>query len=680
MNKILSATFLIVFCVISLCLAFIFSDYQQYAHLYKNKTPIAISYSGETNSTDQINKMKALTESRGINFSNIVSINANNYYVYTTNRHDIEASKSKEKLDLFDNTINIYVKSFQNDLTERMILTNIFWFESSEKKLDSTELIKTLYKELDVTNVELIENMQSLKIDHNYYLIAIFMSISVFLLIFAIIASNLKMLGILELEGYTLKDIYQKFIIKYKHIMLFSFSSSSLATLIFLIAVFKSSYRSILLFFLIFYLVSITSFSLLLLLSIVSQKIFRRVDKMKNKQYYRILIVLFSGLTFLSMVFYFFSSNALKSEYNHSQKLFNKKEEWKKTENFYKTFLTYSGEKDIKKERKTSQQLETFYKKAFEKDQNLFILDSSNYYPMGNSFIYEHNDGNELTSPGGKKITITPNYLMINSIFSKVETEKIMNQIVWDDYTRNVLVPEKLKKLEDGIRKNYLEVFKFKKIVVGNIYAEKMADRPVDVQQDLNINVIYVPDNKKYFSYDLTTAFTKIIDPVVELETFNIDISYYNMYASTSTYFYYIGDNPYTLVNSTAVKNSNNIQVKSVYTDLSDDLQSSKKTLEKIVLQTLATVVSLSVVICSWISSFYLFQEKKHRLKLRQGSRYWQLNSSIFLVVLLIVCFSIGVSWLLTSVNYYSLTFITIYLMLILFYCSRYFYSKLKRN
>lgn len=679
MNKVFGFLFSLILCLISLWATFILRDYQQYSQLYKNKVSISISFNSQANAIEQVKKMDKLTEEKGITFSNIVSPNKNNYYMRTTNKRKVGNIKSRKKLDLIDNNTNIYVIPFFDDLTERSVISNIYWFESSTNELDSEELIIDLHENLEVNNITLVERKQTMQLDGNDYPTLVFLSISIVLVIFILLASNLKMLAILQMEGFGIIDICWWYIKKYRGALVLSVVLSSSAIGIFLITILKSSYFSTVLFLLVIYFVTMISFYGILMFSVCILKRFNRLDRLKNKQYYSLFSVLFSIVAIFSLVFYFFSSNELEDVYSYSQKLVNEKKNWEKTENFYKLFLTYSGEKDIKRERATSQQLALFYKKAVKENQGLFVMDSSNYYPLGNSFIYEQNEGDELASPGGKKITITPNYLVLNPIFSKMETKKIINQIVRDDSTRNILVPEKLQPLEASIRKNYLEDFNFKKNIVGSIYSEEMGDEPVSSKQKLTMNIIYVPNNVSYFSYDINTAFTKIIDPIVELETFNIDISYFNMYASAFTYFHSIKKDPYEFITLNTTNNSQNIQVKSVYTELSDDIASNKQRISRTLLQTIVMLTALSIILYSWINAFYLLQKKKIHLKILQGNTYWHINQALFFATLLIACISIGVGWLLNSVNYVNVTFLLIYLIITFLSCSAHFYNTLKR-
>ena len=60
-------------------------------------------------------------------------------------------------------------------------------------------------------------------------------------------------------------------------------------------------------------------------------------------------------------------------------------------------------------------------------------------------------------------------------------------------------------------------------------------------QADLRINIIYIVDGNKYFTYNENVEKAKgniIYDPIVAVDTGNIDASYYYAYLTSSCYYY----------------------------------------------------------------------------------------------------------------------------------------------
>jgi putative ABC transport system permease protein len=155
-------------------------------------------------------------------------------------------------------------------------------------------------------------------------------------------------------------------------------------------------------------------------------------------------------------------------------------------------------------------------------------------------------------SPQGKTITISPSYLNVNPIIAS-NGIPIQEQIIYDDYILNILVPEKLREYENDIVREFLHHFYFHKVTVTN-FLEYESGLPLFTYplstsiEELGIHIIYVEDNQQYFSFDyrVNPGYGNIItDPIAYIFTGNLNKSYLGAHTSTSLYFYSEATDPY---------------------------------------------------------------------------------------------------------------------------------------
>ncbi len=119
----------------------------------------------------------------------------------------------------------------------------------------------------------------------------------------------------------------------------------------------------------------------------------------------------------------------------------------------------------------------------------------------------------------------------------------MVEQIIYDDLTLNILVPEKYMDMEEQIISAYREQFYFEKVQATNDYNEMAGIETVlDIpEESLNINIIYVKDGQSYFTFRSDCASTtnnRIVDPIVMIYTSNIHCNYAHSIMSQWLYFY----------------------------------------------------------------------------------------------------------------------------------------------
>ena len=142
-----------------------------------------------------------------------------------------------------------------------------------------------------------------------------------------------------------------------------------------------------------------------------------------------------------------------------SEKENNSAEEYK---NIYKTVVRYTGEEDS-----TSEYLEIAERSAeliplLEENVNAFVMDAYNYQTIDDEGtpLYEMNDLDYPVEidPAGHCIRVSKNYFQFNPI-DTADGNDVVEQIIYDDLTLNVLVPEKYMDMEEQIIATYREQF-----------------------------------------------------------------------------------------------------------------------------------------------------------------------------------------------------------------------------
>lgn len=148
--------------------------------------------------------------------------------------------------------------------------------------------------------------------------------------------------------------------------------------------------------------------------------------------------------------------------------------------------------------------------------------------------------------PAGRTIQVSRNYFLHNPI-QTADGSALEEQIVYDDLTLNLLVPEQYQGMEEDITAAYRQSFYFEKVQAENDFNE-MAGRDERLElepEELDIHIIYVADGQKYAVFRPDCAVDTggwITNPVVELYTGNIHCNYAHSAMTQWVYFPYEGD------------------------------------------------------------------------------------------------------------------------------------------
>lgn len=290
---------------------------------------------------------------------------------------------------------------------------------------------------------------------------------------------------------------------------------------------------------------------------------------------------------------------------------------WKNTENLFKICEIYSPiYGDLPKEYEQNKKILNVYKDLSEMDK-VFIINTLNFEHGGSANSEEYcnymlnvHKEEDLYSPNGRNIMVDKNYLKRNLIKTHSDKNNVLDKIDDSKDVLNILVPQKLKKYEDTIKKSYREWFYFQKVDVLNIYKEArnedLVTRNID---DLKINLIYLENNQYYFTYNMYSgdSLNRIKDPIVTVYTENVDNSL--LASNLSSYMFLESENEYSALKEikdiTQKYNINELNaVLSVYDEKGEEIDRIKDEIGKLTLK-IIIVLCMLIALMSVITYVY---------------------------------------------------------------------------
>ncbi|MEC2294276.1 DUF1430 domain-containing protein [Bacillus subtilis] len=359
------------------------------------------------------------------------------------------------------------------------------------------------------------------------------------------------------------------------------------------------------------------------------------------------------------LLFNIFASS-LSNLFDLKQRLDNQSY-WNKTQTIYKTSFADTGlnYSDLKIDRQKNEKVRKLYHEL-ERHKDAFIMDAQNYGILkmnGKTPVYFYTlnttKENEIYSPSGRSVTISPNYLKVNTIKGingKTITEK---KLTFDQNTLNLLVPKKYAKYKEKILKAYKDQFFFDKVEVDNMY-NKEIQQPLNTlkKEQLKIKIIYTQNNQEYFTYNSMLGNNKnnIVDPIAIVFTDNVDSSVIGAYATSSLFFSDASkgmayDHIIPYLDKTDTKELIGSAI-SVYQELSNQIaRIQNQFIQNLIGLAITLILSVAFLI-SYIWSYYSANAYRLYLKEIFGYSYWARNKSLIMLstvsnCLIGICFSI---------------------------------------
>ena len=213
-------------------------------------------------------------------------------------------------------------------------------------------------------------------------------------------------------------------------------------------------------------------------------------------------------------------------------------------ESLYRTVVYNSGEDESDAKYLEIAQRSQKLLSVLEEKAGAFVMDAYNYQSVDDEGtpLYTMNNPEvpiEI-APAGMSVQVSREYFKWNPI-ETANGSDLAEQIVQDDLTLNLLVPEQYRDMEQEILAAWREYFYFEKVEAENDYNEMAGEKEqLDIAEDqLAVNIIYVKDGQRYFTYRSDCASADgnwITDPLVQIYTGNIHCNYAHSFLTQWTY------------------------------------------------------------------------------------------------------------------------------------------------
>lgn len=213
-------------------------------------------------------------------------------------------------------------------------------------------------------------------------------------------------------------------------------------------------------------------------------------------------------------------------------------------ESLYRTVVYNSGEDESDAKYLEIAQRSQKLLALLEEKAGAFVMDAYNYQTVddeGTSLYAMNNPEVPIEiAPAGMSVQVSREYFKWNPI-ETADGSELAKQIVLDDLTLNLLVPEQYRDMEQEILAAWREYFYFEKVEAENDYNERAGEKEqLDIAEDqLMVNIIYVKDGQRYFTYRSDCASADgnwITAPLVQIYTGNIHCNYAHSFLTQWTY------------------------------------------------------------------------------------------------------------------------------------------------
>lgn len=594
---------------------FFFFHFNEYAidKLLLDKTAISFRFYSEDkykSESDILIKIQNFSQKNNVEIAQYSYLSKDNIDIYSTKKdeyidalfipnfiynRDIKVHDFESILDVGFKNI-LYIDTKDNNVIEKLIyeLQNdceLFYSESVFK--DYRNLLKNIVNYMNV----------------NFVFVFLLFIFGFVLILFFYYSRCRQKYVIHRLWGYTDMQIYWILNKSFYISLLLTFILSNLVMIGVLYKfVFSNLLREILI------LMMVLNIFIVFLLFLLSGALFSLsfVTAIHNRKkgLSKLTIISYVSRFFLLLLIFFFSDNIS----NQKLELERKGDSltlWNDTQNLFIINEMYSpfNYASLADENALNEKIYRIYKELSDLDK-VFIMNTLNYEHSTIENIGTDNEDDynyfnnvksedDLFSPYGKNITIDINYIKKHTI-KTVENESIIDLIDENDDVLNILVPQKYKNHEKYIKNSYKEWFYFQKVDVPNFYREDSNQRKIKKNiEDLKINIIYIENNQRYFTYNLYSGNSRNIieDPIITVYTENIDNSYlgsclgsYVFVEAKDQYSALEEINPITQKYNLMELNS----VSSVYDQKGEEIKNLEDSIDKLVQNTI--IISLFLI------------------------------------------------------------------------------------
>lgn len=359
--------------------------------------------------------------------------------------------------------------------------------------------------------------------------------------------------------------------------------------------------------------------SLLILLSIiVFLCAFTAVDNNRRQIMSKVMIISNILRLFLLFLIFLFINNSFE-EKKELDKNLDSLTAWNDTKTLFNLQEIYSpfNYSDLAAEDVLNNKILRVYQDLSNLDK-VFIISTRNYERSNvaddnydYTYLYDLENEEDLYSPYGRNIVVDKNYLKRHEIKS-VNGKNVVDIIDTDGDVLNILVPQKYKKYEEVIEDSFKEWFYFQRVTVTNMY--RRAGNKTEIHKDLddlNINIIYIENNQRYFTYNpyAGDSMNTIEDTIVTVYTENIDASTLGSYLGSGVFVE--SEDEYSVlkeINSITEKyDANELNsVASVYDEKGEEIQYLENKMGKLILNTI--IIFLFLIMFMMVITYFYYK------------------------------------------------------------------------
>ena len=358
------------------------------------------------------------------------------------------------------------------------------------------------------------------------------------------------------------------------------------------------------------------------------------VGLIKGRKHYILTQVFNHGLKVLFTSFFLLTVYSAATTFNEMQQRLDNLNYWNLARNIYQIDVTDVGQvrDDFALEREFSIREVSFYEEMSQL-YNGFIMCSVNISHLDEGIDTYHDMSLAPPAeidPFGHRITISPNYLNLNPIETSNEIV-IEEQLIFNEYVLNILVPDRLNVYEEEIFLLYIQEFYEQKVLVSNLYNREL-HLPLDEisLEDLDINIIYVKDQQYYFSFDAylrpETA-SRILDPIAVIYTGNFDPSFLSAKLTNSFYFETDAINAYDeishVINNHGLESAI-VRVRSVFDQNRDIIIELQEQFARLIGFTIILIIAHVTVTYNLVANY--FEQNKYKLTIKQNFGFSFIN------------------------------------------------------
>lgn len=570
MKKILSF-FLLLFVTLGLFILFQYFAKQEINQFsYVGRTQIILNTDARLKNEEAYREIKQITAKFGVNISRLIWHDSQHLAIYTTDgtlKNNIFLQQGSFPAENSDTFISNRQTEDPHQVGKFNILSQNFRLEIApfSRLQELGGYIGIFY--LDATNIDVVKQIKEeftaklgkceifqayaqnnileeiISMIHNYRINAAFLLLCFFLYsLFYIyyLLRQAKKIGILQINGYTDFNIIKSL----QSGVISAFAVSICINLICLFAylyycnITHYIFRLTLIISALYLFLYIYSLLLAFFYIKVQTYMYNQAEIIKGKRPFDLLFSLQLAAKILVLIYLVFCITLNQSNLQLQKKELKNNEQWQEAQNVYLLRTSFITNK-IKERRPLEIRAANLYR-ILEKERNLFLLNTQKYKNTNNLEVLNEKDLRAALTE--KIITVNRNYLKRHPVFLQGDKKISENDLLVDNLTLNVLVPKKLQKFDNLLKDILSERFYFQKVKVADIYHKEFKEELEKIKQaDLRINIIYIADDNKYFTYDENVEKAKgniIYDPIVAVDTGNIDASYYYAYLMSSCYYY----------------------------------------------------------------------------------------------------------------------------------------------